>query len=314
MLPPSRQESPSKNCQQPGFKDADFEPIRLRVHALEFSGCALGDGPLVLLLHGFPDNVYTWRHQLPALAQAGYRGVAVHLRGYDPGSQPGDGDYSLDTLAKDPAALLDALGIERAHLVGHDWGAIVSYRAAALNPQRFSSLTTIAVPHDGRFLSEAWRHARQLRLSWYILFFQMRGLADPVLARQDFALIRMLWRQWSPGWDIPEAALESVIETFRQPGVARAALAYYRTAVASSLPLSPRARRAAAYTIPVPTLALTGSRDRCIDSAVFRQMMRERDFPGGLEIRQIPGAGHFVQQEKPDHVNRLLLDWLDRHN
>jgi pimeloyl-ACP methyl ester carboxylesterase len=293
----------------------DFETVRLSHGPLEFSGLALGEGPLVLLLHGFPDNPRSWRHQLPALAGAGYRAVAMHIRGYEPGSQPADGDYSLATLATDIVAFLDGLEAETAHLVGHDWGAGIAYTTAAQMPDRLRSLTTVAVPHAGRFLSDTAKHPRQLRLSWYMLFFQLRGVADHVVARRDFEFLRMLWRQWSPEWDIPGDELEEVIETFRQPGVPRAALAYYRAALAlSALPLTPRARRKAKYPIAVPTLAITGASDRCIDTDVFHQLMHREDFPQGLEVQQIAGAGHFPQQEQPERVNRLLLNWLEKHN
>lgn len=291
-----------------------MEPIRLTHGDLQFSGLALGDGPLVLMLHGFPDNARSFRHQLPALAEAGYRAVAVHIRGYEPTSQHADGDYRLTTLAGDVSALLDALGADSAHLVGHDWGAGIGYTAAALFPERFRSLTTLAVPHAGRFLVEAFRHPRQLRLSWYMFFFQLRGLADYALARDDFAFIRRLWRQWSPGWEFPEEELEHVIATFREPGVAKAALAYYRAALSpAALPLTARKRDEARYQVAVPTLALTGADDGCIDSDIFMSMMRPEDFPEGLDVQRIEGAGHFLHQEVPAQVNALLLDWLEQH-
>ena len=292
-----------------------FESVRLSHGSLSFSGLALGEGPVVLLLHGFPDNARSWRYQLPALANAGYRAVAVHIRGYEPSSQPADGDYSLEALASDVPAFLDGLEADTAHLVGHDWGAAIAYTAAARFPHRLRSLTTLAVPHAGRFLGEAVRYPRQLRLSWYMLFFQLRGLADHVLARRNFDFIRMLWRQWSPGWDIPAAELEHVIDTFHQPGVPRAALAYYRSALSpASIPLSAAAREAGRYPVPVPTLAMTGANDRCIDTDIFRRMMYPEDFPAGLEVHQIPAAGHFPHQEQPERVNSLSLDWIERHN
>ena len=288
-----------------------FEEITLHHGPLTFTGLALGDGPVVLLLHGFPDHARSWRHQLPALAEAGYRAVAMTRRGYEPGSPPGDGDYSLQTIATDVTRFLDELAVDTAHLVGHDWGAAIAYTAGAQTPERFRSLTTLAVPHAGRFMSEIIRHPRQLRLSWYMMFFQLRGLADYIVERNDYAFIRMLWRQWSPEWDIPEDELARVIETFRAPGVKRGALAYYRAALAlRSFPVGGKARSAARYRVPVPTLAITGASDGCVDTEVFQQLMVPEDFPRGLEVQQINGAGHFPHQELPEQVNDLLLDWL----
>jgi pimeloyl-ACP methyl ester carboxylesterase len=285
------------------------ETLTLTHGPLRFTAQAAGRGPLVVCLHGFPDNASSFRQQLPVLADAGFRAVSVTLRGYEPGSQPSDGDYTLATLAADVITWLDQLGAGSAHLIGHDWGAAIAYTAAASAPERFESLTTIAVPHAGRFVNEAIRFPRQLRLSWYMGFFQLRGLSERVVERNDFRFIRSLWQDWSPGWAVPEGVLESVIETFRQPGVTRAALSYYRAALAPRA-FTPAARAAARFAVPVRTLAITGDRDGCIDTHVFEQLMHEQDFPGGLRLERIREAGHFVHQEKPDAVNGLILEWL----
>jgi len=279
---------------------------------LGFSARSQGEGPLVLCLHGFPDNASSYRHQLPVLAQAGYRAVSVTLRGYEPSSQPADDDYSLASIAGDVVAFIDELGAERAHLVGHDWGAAIAYTAGAASPERFVTLTTMAVPHAGRFLNEVVRYPKQLRLSWYMGFFQLRGFADRTVEREDFAFIRRLWRDWSPGWEAPPAVLEDVIETLGQPGVRRAALEYYRTALTPRV-LLPSVRAANRYKVPVPVLAITGADDGCIDTRVFERLMYEEDFPEGVRVERIPNAGHFPHQEQPEAVNRLLLDWLGAH-
>jgi pimeloyl-ACP methyl ester carboxylesterase len=282
---------------------------------LQFTGIEQGEGPLVLCLHGFPDCYHSFRHQLPFLAEHGYRAVSVSLRGYEPGSQPSDGDYSLESIASDVISFINQLGAEKAHLIGHDWGAAITYTAGAAAPERFHSLTTMAVPHSGRFVNEAFFKPKQALLSWYMLFFQLRGIADYTVRHNDFAFIRWLWRVWSPNWQIEESVIAEVIDALKQPGVQRSALAYYREALSpKQLPLTPARRAANAYPVPVPTLALTGRDDGCIDCDIFQALCREADFPSGLEIRVVEDAGHFLHQEQPDAVNELILDWVQRHD
>ena len=281
---------------------------------LQFKGIEQGEGPLVLCLHGFPDCYHSFRHQLPFLAEHGYRAVSVSLRGYEPSSQPLNGDYSLESIANDVITFVDQLGEDKAHLIGHDWGAAITYTAGAAAPERFQSLTTMAVPHSGRFVNEAFFKPKQALLSWYMLFFQLRGIADYTVRRNDFAFIRWLWKTWSPNWHIEESVLSEVIDTLRQPGVQRGALAYYREALSpKQLPLTPSRRAANAYPVPVPTLALTGRDDGCIDCDIFQALCREADFPSGLEVRVVENAGHFLHQEQPDAVNDFLLAWLEQH-
>ena len=292
----------------------DFEQLNFQLGALRCSALAQGSGPVVLCLHGFPDCARSYRLQLPALAAAGYRAISLTLRGYEPQSIPGDGDYRVTTIATDVLAAIDQLGEQRVHLVGHDWGAAVAYTVGAIAPQRLHSLTAMAVPHPNRFLTGVLHRPKQLRLSWYMLFFQLRGVAERIVAGDDYRFIRMLWRHWSPGWEPPEAELRAVLYTLRQPGVTRAALGYYRAALdPRNFPVTAAAREQALYRVEVPTLALTGERDGCIDSGVFRALMKREDFPAGLDVRQLERAGHFLHQEQPQAVNSLLLDWLQRH-
>jgi pimeloyl-ACP methyl ester carboxylesterase len=289
------------------------ETLTLRHGALAFTAYAAGAGPLVLLVHGFPDLPETWEPQLRALADAGYRAVAVTCRGYEPGSQPADHDYQLTALADDVSAWLDSLGVERAHLVGHDWGASIAYAAAARYPGRFASLCTMAVPHTGRFATAMAKSARQLWLSRYIVMFQIQGLAERKLAAKDFAYVDTLWRRWSSDWDYDKALTRSVRDRFAQPGVMAAVLAYYRQGTDGKTVQGRLARQLSRQPVPVPTLALHGERDGCIDPAVFRQSLLPEDFPGGLEIITLKDCGHFLQREQPERTNRLLLDWLARH-
>ena len=197
------------------------------------------------------------------------------------------------------------------HLVGHDWGAIHGYPIASRAPERFKSLTTLTIPHMGRFVSEAGKYPKQLALSWYVFFFQLRGISERVVARRDYRFIRMLWRRWSPGWEPPEEELLAVIDTLGQPGVTRAALGHYREVLGPrAFPLTAAAKKKVMYQVPVPTLLMTGERDGCVDSGVCQSLMYEEDFPRGLSVRQIAQAGHFPHQEQPEAVNDILLEWL----
>jgi len=293
---------------------AEFEEIVLRANGLSFSALAHGQGPIVLCLHGFPDHRRSYRLQMPALAAAGFRAVSPTLRGYEPSSQPSDGDYHVIRMAEDVVAWIDDLGAERVHLVGHDWGAIISYAVAALAPERLHSLTTLAVPDLGGLLRHHGLRTipTQIWKSWYILFFQIPWIPDRLLPKRDWAFIDRLWRDWSPGWSPPARELAIVKNALAQPGVRNAALSYYR----SLFSIDREARRTLELlmqTIVTPTLAITGAQDGCMDTTLFDSAMRPQDFPGGLTIERILGAGHFPHQERHDEVNRLLLAWLRRY-
>jgi pimeloyl-ACP methyl ester carboxylesterase len=291
------------------------EVIRLESEAGVSHAQALGDGPVVLCLHGFPDCSDSFRHQLPALAEAGFRGVAPLLRGYEPSSQPGPQAHHYHPLrvARDAVAFAEQLAKGgRVHLLGHDWGAIAAYPAVCLAPERFASLSTLAVAGP-RAMGRALRQVpSQLRKSWYVLFFQLRGLADRRVARDDFAFVERLWRDWSPGWRFEPEAMEAVKQTLRQPGVLRSALSYYRALLNPFLADGRALRELAERPVPVPTLALTGARDGCLDTRVH-DLMEESDFPAGLRVERIDGTGHFLHQESPAAVNARLLDWLRTH-
>lgn len=286
--------------------------ITLQHEGLRFSATSAGEGPLVLCLHGFPDHRRSWRAQLPALAAAGYRAVAPQLRGYEPESLPADGDYCLETLARDVLRWMDELGAQRAHLVGHDWGAAIGYVAAALAPERLLSLTTLAVPHFRRMPAGLVRIPMQLRNSWYMGFFQLRGIADRKVAADDFAFLERLWRDWSPGWQAPGEEVDALKSTFRRPGVVQGALGYYRAAFDVFSPAGRRSLGLLSSAVGVPTLALAGERDGCMDARLWDHVMRAADFAAGLQVARVAGAGHFLHQEKPAEVNALLLDWLGK--
>lgn len=291
-----------------------FEQITLHANGLSFSALTAGRGPLVLCLHGFPDCMRSYRHQLPAFAAAGYRAIAPTMRGYEPSSQPADGDYHIARMAEDVIGWLDDLGEERVHLVGHDWGAVVSYVAAALAPGRLRSLTTIAIPHPGGIArGRAVCHVpRQLGNSWYMAFFQLRGISDAIVSARGWAFIDKLWRDWSPGWQCPAEEMEAVKRGLAQPGVKRAALGYYRAFIDRSGGAR-QTRRLLRAPIRVPTLALTGARDGCMDTRLYEHSMSAHTFQAGLRVERFHDAGHFLHQEQPDRTNALLVEWFQSH-
>jgi len=289
---------------------SDFKTGSVSANGIQFSTLEMGDGPLVLCLHGFPDHARSFRHQLPALAAAGFRAVAPYMRGYAPTEAATDGRYQSAVLAHDAIELIAALGSDSAYVFGHDWGAIAAYGAAILAPEKVKKLVTAAVPHGPAVLSAFLGDYDQLRRSWYMFFFQM-PFAEAAVPANDFAFIERLWQDWSPGWAYPPEEMEALKATFRQPGVFQAAIGYYRCTLNPALQdptLGALQATMGMSPVTVPTMFLHGAQDGCMGAYLTQGM--EPLFPAGLQQRIIEGAGHFLHQEKPEEVNRLLLEFL----
>ncbi len=283
---------------------------QLKANGLRFSAIDVGSGPVVLFLHGFPDTPHSFKYQINALVDAGYRCIAPLMRGYEPSSQVVSGDYTVDSLASDVVGWLDDLGEEKVHLVGHDWGAVVSYAAACKYPQRFYSLSTLAIPHAATLKQNLLRFPVQFLNSFYMVFFQLRGLSDWVVRRNNFSFLRFLWCHWSPNLQGIDAEFPLVQQVFAKPGVVKASLGYYR----SLFSRAHRQTQASSYSsIDVPTLAMTGINDRCMDTRVYKDMEQSDCFTAGIRVEPIVDAGHFLQLEQPQVVNELLLRWVNKH-
>lgn len=285
-----------------------FKTGTIVANGLSFGYLESGAGPLILALHGFPDHAWSFRHQAGAFAEAGYRVVAPFLRGYKPTDGAPDGIYHVAALVQDTIALLEQLSEEPAILIGHDWGAAVAYGVAAVAPEKVRKLITIAVPY-GNLTKSFISNPEQLRRSWYMFFFQS-PLAEPAVAHNDFAFLERTWREWSPGWDFPPQEMTLLKETFRQPGVLTAALTYYRhmfnpPTMQNDLQAI---KNQLGQPISTPTLYLHGAQDGCIGADVSQGM--EKRFTTPLRKTIIPNAGHFVHQEQPAEVNRIILDFL----
>jgi pimeloyl-ACP methyl ester carboxylesterase len=288
---------------------------RITANGIDFAYLEAGpvDGPLALCLHGFPDHAPTYTGLLAELAGAGYHAVAPWLRGYAPTGLAPDGNYEVASLALDALALADGLAGDRdAVLIGHDWGAIASYVAVGHRPDRFRKLVTMAVPHQAALMTRFLSAPEQLKRSWYIFFF-LTPLADMVVPMNDFAVIDLLWRDWSPGLVPDPASMRALKDTLGAPGSTSAAIGYYR-AMLGSTPRDPAlidVSGAGNGPIPVPTLYLHGDDDGCIGVELVVESEVRTYFPAGIDIDFVPAAGHFMHLDQPEHVNRRILEFLD---
>jgi pimeloyl-ACP methyl ester carboxylesterase len=231
------------------------------------------------------------------------------MRGYFPTEAPPNGPYESAVLVQDTLALIDTLATQPVILLGHDWGAVAAYGAAILAPHKVAKLIALAVPHGGALRTAFLSNPAQQRLSWYIFFFQM-PFAEAAVAHADFIFLEQLWRDWSPAWSYSADELAAVKATFRKPGVLRAALSYYRDTLnpARHHPTLADTRARQGEPVGVPTLYIHGAQDGCIGVEMTDGM--ERAFTASLNKRIIADAGHFVHQEKPEEVNRLLLEFI----
>jgi len=284
----------------------------VQANSIAFHYLELGTGPLVLCLHGFPDNAYTYHYLLPVLAAAGFHAVAPFMRGYAPTSAAPDGRYQSVLLAQDAVALITALGAERACLVGHDWGAQATYGAAVLAPERITRIVTLAAAHPGAARGDvAWSYDR-LKGTWHAYFFQM-PFAEQAVAAHDFAFLEHWWRDAAPEYVPPPDIMENVKNTFRQPGVVTAALSYYRHTFhpANRDPaLEALQERVSTAPTPVPALAMHGTKDRPGRLEAFAMM--DTLFTAGVEKVILPGTGHFLHLERPEEVNRRIVTFLQQ--
>jgi pimeloyl-ACP methyl ester carboxylesterase len=271
---------------------------RISANGLSFAALEEGSGPLVLLVHGFPDTAHTWDRVLPALAAHGYRAVAPFTRGYAPTEIPSDGKYDAETLGRDLLALIEALGERSAVIVGHDFGANAAYAAAAIDPGRVRLLVTVALPHPAAM-------APTPRLLWLVRHFfvlRRRGAAERIRER-SFEYIEELVRRWSPTWQVPPGETSAVRAAFREPGCLEAALGYYRA-------LGPRLSEAQRRRIEVPAVCFSGEQDPVRRRHFERARSR---FTGPYEVVSMPG-GHFMHREHPERFISELLDVLARHD
>jgi pimeloyl-ACP methyl ester carboxylesterase len=299
---PLRAACPATCPHLPSAADVALRHRFVEANGLRFHLVEAGDGPLVLLLHGFPEFWYGWRKQIPALA-ARFRVVAPDLHGYNLTDKPPSG-YDIRTLSGDVPALIHALGERRAHVVGHDWGGMLAWGAAGFHAEAVDRLAVLNAPHPAAFLREVTHNPRQWLKSWYIGLFQVPGLADALLkvghARLLGAALRGSARDPAVFSDTDLAAYRRAL---LRPGAVQAALAYYRAMTTTS----PWELVRQLPPITAPTLLIWGLRD----TALVPDLTEGVDaWAPNLRVERIADATHWVQHERPDEVNRLLLEHL----
>jgi pimeloyl-ACP methyl ester carboxylesterase len=269
----------------------------VRLHYVE-----AGEGPLIVLLHGFPEFWFSWRLQIGALAAAGFRVVAPDMRGYNLSSRPADvAAYDADRLAADVRDLIRERGAESALLAGHDWGAAVAYQTAMNHPEVVERLVILNVPHPRRLL-HGLRTPRQLRKSWYFLFFQLPGLPERFARARHWWYFRHSLRDARPPYT-PQH-IERYVEAWSQPGAATAMINYYRAALRQS----PRRAEARLRPIQAPTLVIWGQRDRFLGSELAEP--DRDDVPNLDRVERLPDASHWVHHDEPERVIQLLIDFF----
>jgi epoxide hydrolase 4 len=274
----------------------------ITANGIRFHCLTDGAGPLVILLHGFPELSYEYRHLVPALAQAGYRAVAPDMRGFGGTTRPAQvEDYALETLGDDVAALVDALGESKAHLLGHEWGAIVAAEVALSHPDKVARLILVnGAPAItlGRAIHHSWR--QRIRSS-YILFFRMPRLPEWWLTVGHGRFMRLL---------LPHGASARDLNVYRdaicQPRAAWAGLAYYRSIAHT---IQDDADRLRGKRITAPTLVLWGERDRSLRRDLTNWLDRQLTDPPRMVF--FPDVGHWVIEDRPDEVARAVIGFLD---
>ena len=293
-------------------ENLDLMLPRLRMQALAWGPA---DGRLMLCLHGFPDSAHGWRRVAPLLAAAGYRVVAPFMRGYAPSGVPADGNYHVGALVSDVLDLYDALGGgPDAVLVGHDWGAFASNAVAAYPNSPFDSVVSMSIPPLAAMSQATFSAARtarmgliQLRMSWYVMYFQLPGLPERTLHR----VIPRLWRDWSPpGADVAD---DVAITLAALPTAAHraAAIGYYRALVRPGRIGAPYAEFGRyLHELPcAPILYLHGTDDGAMQVGYTEQLLHA--LPAGSAVQTIDGAGHFLQIDRPNEVAVAILDYVE---
>jgi pimeloyl-ACP methyl ester carboxylesterase len=288
-----------------------MEELTLDANGLRFRCLAAGppEGPLALLLHGFPEGAESWRFQLEALGAQGLRAVAPDLRGYGGSDCPeGEDAYRMSELVADVAALVQSLGAERCHLAGHDWGALVGWAFVEGHPEMVGTWSALSVGHPSALAGAmGGEDPDQRERSSYIGLFRQRGKAEEVLERDGHLRLRAMYRLGPEPDAVPADVVDSYVRGFARPGRLTAALNYYRANLAGDARLAD----ATEACLATPTQLIWGDQDPALGRTGAELTA---DFVAAdYRLAVLEGTGHWLQFERPAEVSRLLVDWIRAH-
>lgn len=283
------------------LRERFIETNGIKLHVME---AGPEDGPMILFLHGFPEFWWAWRKQLPYFADKGYRVVAPDQRGYNLSDKPeGVAAYNIDKLAKDMIGLIDAYGQKQVYLVGHDWGASVSWWLALKYPDRFRKLVILNVPHPKIMAKNVFTNTAQMQRSWYIFYFQIPGAVDRLAAAGDYEwVLQLITTSANPGTFSP-AELEEYRKAFRQPGAFTAMVNWYRAMIQTQSE-PPRS-----FDVTVPMIFMWGEEDVAMLTEMADQSMR---YCKEGRLIKLPGVSHWIQHEAADKVNAQIAEFFEQ--
>jgi len=267
---------------------------------------AMGDptNPPAILLHGFPEFWYSWRYQMPALADAGFYAIAPDQRGYNRSSK--QGPFTTKRLVQDVAQFQDALGIKRCAIVGHDWGGAVAWTFAAACPERVERLVVMNGPHPRAYMDACRKGFKQIFKSWYFFFFQLPLIPEWTLRANNYMALRSMFRKLVPPQYMSDTDIDRYVGAWRQPGAMTATINWYR-----GLPQQMfRSRAGGSASLPkikAPTCVIWGMDDHALDPSCNDTLDK---YVENLVVHNLPGASHFVQMYDPPAVNALLIPFL----
>lgn len=287
------------------MSSASIQHNYIKVNGIRLHYVEAGEGQPLILLHGFPEFWYSWRKQIPALAEH-YRIIVPNMRGYNLSDKPkGVAHYKPSIVTEDIRQFIHKVTDGQATLIAHDWGGAIALNLAEQHPELLDKLIIMNTAHPQLLLKTFITNFTQLKKSWYMFFFQLPGLPEHYIGKALPAFFKKAFRGWAHRQDaFTDEDIQAYVDVFSQPYALTAAINYYRAAFREA----PSRLMAKSHQIQADTLAIWGEDDRALDPILLKRM--RNDFANRFEVHAIPNCSHWVQQEYPDEVNRAIIDFL----